>query len=80
MKLRTLSEALGAVWIALTEAMEPHHRAKATAALAEQLDDGEPWDLEAKALVESIVEEDARDVEAAPWHHLLLLPISAHAS
>jgi hypothetical protein len=76
MKLRTLSESIGAIWIALTDALEPHQRAKATAALAEQLDDGEPWDLEARCLIESVVEEDAHVFEPAPpiapWHQIAL--------
>jgi hypothetical protein len=79
MKLRTLSEALGACWIAITESLDPDQRRRATAALAEQLDDGEPWDLEARCLIESIVEEDrAADFEPAripPWY----LNIHAHA-
>src|SRR5437899_1905690 len=71
MKLRTLSESLGAVWVALFEALDPDQRARASRVLADALDDGAISDPLARCLVESIA-EDAADLP--PWHSLIVEP------
>jgi hypothetical protein len=77
MKLQTLSESLAAVWIAVTEALEPHQRVKAGLALAHIHDDGVTDPL-ARCLVEQLIEDVAEELAAdsspplvPAWHETL---------
>jgi hypothetical protein len=75
MKLRTLSESLGAIWVALSDAMEPHQRATASRVLADALEDGAITDPLARCLIEAIA-EDCHEWQPAPpiapWHQIAL--------
>jgi hypothetical protein len=66
MKLRTLSESVGALWVALTRAMDPHQRCMAASILAEAVEAGDFDDLEAECLVRSLVDDAAENFEG--WH------------
>jgi hypothetical protein len=61
--LRTLSESVGALWVALTRAMEPHQRMKAADILREALEAGDFEDLEARCLVRSLVDDAEENFE-----------------
>jgi hypothetical protein len=63
---RSITESIAAVWVALTEVLEPHQRWRAARVLAAALEDGELSDPLARCFVRSLVKDAA--FEPAVWH------------
>jgi hypothetical protein len=65
---RSITESIAAVWVALTEVLEPHQRWRAARVLADALDDDEFSDPLARCFVRSLVKDAAENFEPAVWH------------
>jgi hypothetical protein len=66
MKLSTLSQSLGSIWVAITTVLEPEQRRRALLILENALADDAVTDPYARIVVEAL-SEDTEGLPPAPW-------------